>query len=105
MKFSIEDVWLYPTEIASESVDYNIYNKDGKLPVFTSVEEPLKLEEYIELSKLGINTIIPQSISLKERLSMIHQSFIDLSYHELNNLLSSDSFTSNFDNTKHTIFI
>ena len=72
MKFSIEDVWLYPTEIASESVDYNIYNKDGKLPVFTSVEEPLKLEEYIELSKLGINTIIPQSISLKERLSMIH---------------------------------
>lgn len=37
MKFSIEDVWLYPTEIASESVDYNIYNKDGKLPVFTSV--------------------------------------------------------------------
>lgn len=100
MKFSIEEVWLYPTEIASESVDYNIYNKDGKLPVFTSVEEPLKLEEYIELSKLGINTIIPQSISLEKRLSMIHQSFIDLSYHELNNLLSSDSFTSNFDNTK-----
>lgn len=101
MNFEINDVWLYPSEIASEIIECNIYTADGMLPMFTSPTSKYVSEKnYKMLNESKLNTIIPKSVNLEARVKCMTQSFVDFSYQELFNLAADKDFISNIDPSK-----